>query len=581
MPLQNLRRSGRCRLPPLACHAAPRRASGIAMAARGPAAGRAAAAGAGGPGQRAGGVGVGPAAQRAAGARPSSKPTDELDRLQFLGRAQPDVATVELLRYVDTLRVDDPRYLETLLELGSEYVGLNQGRAGRAGRRPHRGAVRPRCRWRGPAAMLLRGQWMQAHGEVSKAERQIIEASALLPPKPPDYLRLRLLMSSAYVKNRGGHYDEAMLRYNQALKLVDETGPTWRRIDLRTLIASVLFDAGQADKAAEINREQMRPGDRVGRRIRHVRRVHHARDPVQPHAGHRHRARRLARRAGARAAGRQQAPDRRRHGQHRRLLPAARRLPDRLRPVAEGAAARPRGQRPAGAERGDRQHRPGADRHEAQGRGPADGARVRQHRRARRHRHQHVRLAVRAGRLPGARRLPRRRAGGVPPVPPDVRRAQPAGSPARADRAAGELRQREPPARAGHAVARRQAQGRGDPPPRAADQAVDGRRHRQPAAAGRRRRARAPAARAQPDAVGQQRAAAHPGRDRSAHRAVQPPPPAGRDGRAPGPRPRGHAVPARRRPLQADQRPVRPRRRRHRAGGDRAPAAPARCATTT
>ena len=75
-------------------------------------------------------------------------------------------------------------------------------------------------------------------------------------------------MSSAYVKNRGGHYDEAMARYNQALKLVDETGPVWRRIDLRSLIAGVLFDGGQADKAAEINREQMRlaaeSGDEVG-----------------------------------------------------------------------------------------------------------------------------------------------------------------------------------------------------------------------------------------------------------------------------------------------------------------------------
>ena len=184
------------------------------------------------------------------------KPADELDRLQSLGRAQPDVATVELLRYVDTLRVTDPRHLETLLELGSEYVGLNKAE------QVEQIAVRiealsDRLPLARPSAMLLRGQWMQAHGEVSKAERQIIEASALLPPNPPDYLRLRMLMSSAYVKNRGGHYDEAMLRYNQALKLADETGPTWRRIDLRTLMTSVLFDAGQADKAFEINREAM------------------------------------------------------------------------------------------------------------------------------------------------------------------------------------------------------------------------------------------------------------------------------------------------------------------------------------
>jgi diguanylate cyclase (GGDEF)-like protein len=195
------------------------------------------------------------------------KPTGELQRLQYIGRAQPEVATVELLRHVRTLPVDDPRHLEALLELGSEYAGMNKGdEVEHVAARIE--ALSDRLQLARPAAMLLRGQWMQTHGEVSKAERQIIEASALLPPDPPDYLRLRLLMSSALVKNRGGHYDEAMLRYNQALKLADESGPTWRRVDLRSLIAQVLLDAGQADKAAEINREQMRlateSGDEYG-----------------------------------------------------------------------------------------------------------------------------------------------------------------------------------------------------------------------------------------------------------------------------------------------------------------------------
>jgi tetratricopeptide (TPR) repeat protein len=172
------------------------------------------------------------------------QPKDEFERLQYVGRAQPGVATVELLRYVDTLPTDHPRYLETLLEIGSEYVALNRGdEVEQIASRIE--ALSDRLPLARPAAMLLRGQWMQSHGEVSKAERQIIEASALLPPNPPGYLRLRLLMSSAVVKSRGGHYDEAMLRYNQALKLADETGPTWRRIDLRALAAQVLLDAGQ------------------------------------------------------------------------------------------------------------------------------------------------------------------------------------------------------------------------------------------------------------------------------------------------------------------------------------------------
>ena len=187
----------------------------------------------------------------------SYKPVDEFERLQFLGRAQPEVAAVGLLRLAGKLPVDDPRTLEALVELGSEYVVLNKAdEVEQVAQRID--GLSARLALARPAAMLLRGQWMQTHGEVSKAERQIIEAQALLPATLPDWLRLRLLMSSAYVKNRGGHYDEAMARYNQALKLVDASGPMWRRIDLRSLITNVLFNAGQTDKAAEINREQMR-----------------------------------------------------------------------------------------------------------------------------------------------------------------------------------------------------------------------------------------------------------------------------------------------------------------------------------
>jgi len=250
MPQQNLRRRGHGRASPPAFNVAPRRASGSAVGAAILALQLllAGTAGANAP------SGSSPAAASAAGA---FKPADEFERLQFVGRAQPEVATVALLRYVDGLPVDSPRYLEALVELGSEYVGLNKSdEVEQVATRID--ALSERLPLARPAAMLLRGQWMQSHGEVSKAEREIIEAQALLPAALPDWLRLRLLMSSAYVKNRGGHYDEAMARYNQALKLADESGPIWRRIDLRALIAGVLFNAGQTDKAAEICREEMR-----------------------------------------------------------------------------------------------------------------------------------------------------------------------------------------------------------------------------------------------------------------------------------------------------------------------------------
>jgi diguanylate cyclase (GGDEF)-like protein len=277
MPLHKLRRSGSHRLLPLSPNAAPWRTSGSAVVAAIRSAlvfglGVCLAVGAGFCVPRLALANVpaeSVAAQppMAAPNRDVFKPMGELERLQYIGRAQPDVATIELLRYADTLHRDDPRHLETLMEVGSEFASLNKGdEVEQVARRIE--LLSDQVPLARPAAMLLRGLWMQTHGEVSKAERQFIEASALLPANAPNYLRLRLLMSYALVKNRGGHYDEAMLRYNQALKLVDEVGPTWQRIDLRSAISQVLLDAGQADKAAEINHEQMRlateSGDEFG-----------------------------------------------------------------------------------------------------------------------------------------------------------------------------------------------------------------------------------------------------------------------------------------------------------------------------
>jgi diguanylate cyclase (GGDEF)-like protein len=194
-------------------------------------------------------------------------PASELERLEYLGRTQPEAAIHGLLRFAETLPPEDPRLLEALMEIGSRYIKLAMGdEVEQTARRIEAlGARVPLAR---PAAMLLRGQWLDEHDEVSRAERQLIEASALLPATMPDFLRMRLLVSYGDVKSRGGHYDEAMVRYEEAMRLADTRGPAWRRIDVRGLVAGVLMEAGQADKAAEFNAEQMRlareAGDEIG-----------------------------------------------------------------------------------------------------------------------------------------------------------------------------------------------------------------------------------------------------------------------------------------------------------------------------
>ena len=190
-------------------------------------------------------------------------PASELERLKYLGRSQPDVATVQLQKFAAALPAEDPRLLEALVEIGGEYVALSRADA------VEETAVRiealsDRVPLARPAAMLLRGLWMQSHNEVGKAERQLIEAAALLPAGAPDFLRLPLLEGYGQVESRGGRYDEAMRRYDQALKIVDEAGPAFARIDVRQLIVSLLQDTGQADKATEVNDQQMRLATAIG-----------------------------------------------------------------------------------------------------------------------------------------------------------------------------------------------------------------------------------------------------------------------------------------------------------------------------
>ncbi len=208
-----------------------------------------------------------PPGPASAASAPAFLPADELERLEYLGRAQPDVAIAQLQRYAGGLRADDPRLLQALMELGSEYVAFNRGDA----------AERTAARIEGlsdnvplarPAAMLLRGMWMQSHNEVGKAERQFIEAAALLPSGAPGYLRLRLLTGWGQVLSRAGRYDQAMRRYDDALRLADAAGPAFMRIDVRQMICSLLLDTGQTDKAAEVAREEMQlavaMGDELG-----------------------------------------------------------------------------------------------------------------------------------------------------------------------------------------------------------------------------------------------------------------------------------------------------------------------------
>jgi diguanylate cyclase (GGDEF)-like protein len=207
------------------------------------------------------------AAAPAASAYAGYEPADELERLEYLARSQPNRAVTELQHFADTLKPDDPRLLEALMEAGACDVTLAMDeQVEQVARRIE--ALAGDNQLARPAAMLLRGQWLDAHGDVGRAERQVIEATALFPRDLPTWLHLRLLATAGDIKQRGGHYDEAMARFNEALRLADETAPLWRRIDMRRAVAGALFEAGQHDKALEMSGELMdlsgKAGDEIG-----------------------------------------------------------------------------------------------------------------------------------------------------------------------------------------------------------------------------------------------------------------------------------------------------------------------------
>jgi diguanylate cyclase (GGDEF)-like protein len=195
------------------------------------------------------------------------QPVDELERLEYLARSQPNAAVVELRRFADAMSADDPRRLEAMMEIGVSDVtlALDDDLEQVARRIETLASGTPLAR---PAAMLLRAQWLDANGDVSRAERQVIEATALFPPDTPAWLHILQLSTTGHIKLRGGRYDEAMISYNEALRLVDATGPAWQRVDVRLALGGTLLDAGQPDRALEINRELMQlagdAGDDLG-----------------------------------------------------------------------------------------------------------------------------------------------------------------------------------------------------------------------------------------------------------------------------------------------------------------------------
>ena len=108
------------------------------------------------------------------------------------------------------------------------------------------------------AAGLVRAGIWARHTPLGRADRALVSAVAALPANTPDAMRLRFTAAQAAVRQTLGKLDEAVALYQQAVNLADREGPPWRRAELRSALAYVLFLAQQEERAIALNAEATR-----------------------------------------------------------------------------------------------------------------------------------------------------------------------------------------------------------------------------------------------------------------------------------------------------------------------------------
>jgi len=189
------------------------------------------------------------------------------EALEVLGRAQPELASQRLQAWMDGLPPAAPERADALELLGWWQAVINDPQANEraaaqleelAHRLP---ALRDRCL---AAAALVRAKFALHQGSVPRAERLLTEALALLPRDLAPPQRIRYLLLAADVRNRASKYDDAMRWYLQASTLADAHLPAWRRAEVRSSMAYLLYRVGQKERARELNREAIRLAEQSG-----------------------------------------------------------------------------------------------------------------------------------------------------------------------------------------------------------------------------------------------------------------------------------------------------------------------------
>ena len=197
-----------------------------------------------------------------------------LDRLEQLAWADPDKAVEALQPALAEAPEDSVAHLELLRILGSAQVWRNDLAAvdellARLDRLASGAPDAEQRRDAGALAACVRGARQRKSGTMGRADALLQAADEARRQARSPGLRQGCALIHANVKESLGQYEDAMRLLQDAIRDADDTGPSWRRSELRTTLSDVLWRAGQREAAQEMLQQALRLARLRGDRLAH------------------------------------------------------------------------------------------------------------------------------------------------------------------------------------------------------------------------------------------------------------------------------------------------------------------------
>ena len=183
---------------------------------------------------------------------------EALQALQYDSRVRPDAVTARWAALLPQLAAQPALQIEGLMSLGlaqavlSDAVGVERSADQLAAMAES--SAQPVASWARVAAAVVRAELLRRQGPVGRADRLLSDAMAGLPSEVPTPLRQRYVATLARLKETGGNFEAAVRLYQEAIALAEvSVAPVWQRVDVRSRLAYSLFQAGQIDRAKQVN----------------------------------------------------------------------------------------------------------------------------------------------------------------------------------------------------------------------------------------------------------------------------------------------------------------------------------------